>query len=231
MVSKSQQRWKTAQKAEKNAFDVSSIRSSDSVNSFFKKYFSLTDDYFVNKTVLEIGCSPAATIHGVNSSCLNVGVDPLAGQWSGLYNKTTSHIQAIGEFLPLRSKFFDAVLCINALDHVRVPAEVLKEMHRSLSEDGTLFLWVQTFSTLKIVRKFLGLIDTPHPHHFNDKEVLCLLSNMGYNVIFHQCSKASIHSAFGVIKTGKFLSGLKSLLANLLLGLHESSFLCTIKIA
>jgi hypothetical protein len=50
---------------------------------------------------------------------------------------------------------------------------------------------------------------------------------MGYDINYHQCRRANIHSAISVIKEGLFLSGLKSLFANLLLGLNESSFICS----
>lgn len=88
-------------------------------------------------------------------------------------------------------------------------------------------MWLQTFSTSKIVKKLLGLIDNPHPHHFSDSDVLFLLQDSGYDINYHQCRRANIHSAISVIEEGLFLSGLKSLFANLLLGLHEASSICS----
>jgi len=133
----------------------------------------------------------------------------------------------MGECLPLKDECFDVVLCINALDNVQIPSDALKEIRRCLKEKGNMILWVQTFSTFKVVRNLLGSIDTPHPHHFSDDDVLSLLKDIGYRVDYHRCRKAGIHSAISVIKAGLFVSGLKSLLARLLLGLHESSFLCS----
>jgi len=227
MILVSQKRWQTAQKEEKQYCYHSSDQNYHSMNTFFIKNFFVDTEFFGNQSILEVGCSPAATIHGINKSHLNVGIDPLSKEWTRLYERNTCHIQGMGEYLPLKNEFFDAILCINTLDHVQAPCGVLKEIRRCLKEKGNLFLWVQTFSTLKIVRKFLYLIDVPHPHHFTDNEIKRLLHEMGYQINYHQCKKADILSALSVIKAGMIFSGVKSLLANLFLGLHESSFLCS----
>lgn len=226
MCSVSQERWSNAQNAEKHAFDRRTIKQLRFDIGFFSKNFLIGSDYFLNKAVLEVGCTPLALIHGINKSRYKVGIDPLAGDWDSFYDKNTLHVQGVGECLPLPDRSVDVVLCINVLDHVRVPLKVLREIRRGLKDGGTLLLWLQTFSTNKGVRRLLGIVDSPHPHHFSDSEILELLGISSHRITYHQCKKPNINSAISLIIEGLFLSGLKSLLANLFLGLHESSFVC-----
>jgi len=133
----------------------------------------------------------------------------------------------MGEYLPFRDESFDAALCINVLDHVQNPSAALKEIQRCLKKGGTLVLWLQTFSTFRIIRRVLSLIDAPHPHHFSDSDISFMLQEIGYGVDYHRCRRASVKSAISVILGGLIISGLKSLFASLLLGLHESSHMCS----
>lgn len=226
MCSVSQERWSNAQNAEKHAFNRRTIKQLRFDVGFFSKNFLVGSDYFHNKAVLEVGCTPLASIHGISNARYKVGIDPLARDWDSFYNKNTLHVQGVGECLPLPDGCVDAVLCINVLDHVRVPWNVLREIRRCLMDRRTLLLWLQTFSANNGARKLLGIVDSPHPHHFSDNEILELLEISGYRIAYHQCKKSNIHTAISLIRDGLFLSGLKSLLANLFLGLHESSFVC-----
>jgi SAM-dependent methyltransferase len=176
---------------------------------------------------LEVGCSPSAAIHSLGKAHFRVGIDPLADEWTSLYENSTCHVQGMGEHLPLKDESFDIVLCINVLDHVQNPSATLKEIRRCLRKGGTLVLWLQTFSSFGVIRRALGLIDAPHPHHFSGVDVAFMLHEIGYSVDYHRCGRVSFGSTISVIKEGLIISGLKSLFANLLLGLHESSYICS----
>jgi len=64
MVSVSQKRWQSAaQNAEKQAFTYCPIQKSPINSDFFSQNFSIDAEFFCNKGILEIGCSPVATIH------------------------------------------------------------------------------------------------------------------------------------------------------------------------
>ena len=227
MVSASHKRWRIAQNVEKQAFNHITDKKPHANSEFFSQNFLIGSEFFCDKDILEVGCSPLAIIQGIKEAHFKVGIDPLAGEWACFYEKSTSHIQGMGEYLPFKDECFDAVLCINVLDHVQSPSETLKEIQRCLKKGGTLLLWLQTFSTLRIIRRGLSLIDPPHPHHFSNGEISSVLQQLGINVDYHQCKKASGNSAISVIKAGLIISGLKSLFANLLLGLHESSYMCS----
>jgi SAM-dependent methyltransferase len=223
----SQERWRNAQIAEKQSYKHQVNRNPIFDKEFFSKNFQLSSHFFLGKDILEVGCSPVAMIHGIDNARSKVGVEPLASEWARFYEQSTAHIKGIGEQLPLPDESIDVILCINVLDHVKVPAEVLKEIRRCLKDESKLLLWLQTFSTFKEARGLLGRIDTPHPHHFNNEEVLSLIRASGYEIVFHSYKRANIHSSIYLIRSGMVISGLKSMLANLFLRLHESSFICT----
>ncbi len=227
MFSVSKNRWHNAQNAEKQAFGKSKIKKPVFDVVFFSRNFSITSDFFNDKHVLEVGCSPLAAIHSISNARFKLGVEPLASEWADFYEKDTDHVQGIGEYLPVKSESIDIVLCINVLDHVHSPSSALNAIQTCLNKEGTLLLWVQTFSTLNIIKKLLGILDKPHPHHFGHDEVYSLLKDLNFKIISQQRNGADIHSAISLIREGMFISGLKSLLANLFLGLHESSFVCS----
>ena len=229
MSSTSYTRWRTAQNVEKRAFHNRKEKTRPTESHFFSQNFILGSKFFNDKNILEVGCSPTAVIHSLKSARFRVGIDPLAGKWARFYANSTDHIQGMGEYLPFKDKSFDIILCINVLDHVQMPSVALKEIRRCLKKGGTLVLWLQTFSTSKIIRSVLNLIDAPHPHHFRDSDISFMLMEIGYGIDYHQCRRASFNSAISVIKEGLTISGLKSLFANLFLGLHESSYKCAIR--
>jgi SAM-dependent methyltransferase len=225
-MSVSQERWNTAQTAEKNFFDHEVGRKPIFNAEFFRHHFNISSSFFSGKSILEIGCSPLASIHGIENALLKIGIEPLAGAWSHYYEKNTLHIEGIGEAMPIKQSSLDVVLCINVLDHVRNPCQVIEETKRSLKNGSVLLLWLQTYSTNAIGRKILSKVDTPHPHHFRDKEVNDLLVCNGYIIIHHKYGRANIHNTLSAINGGYVISGLKSLMANIFFRLHESAFIC-----
>lgn len=228
----SERRWEAAQDAERKHFDKY-IHSRKDINPppesrFFSQNFLLEDsDFFKKKSILEVGCSPAAIIHSLEEARFRVGIDPLVNEWRWFYPKGTYHIQAVGEDLPFKDETFDIVLCLNTLDHVKSPLATLTEVYRVLKRGGSLLLFLQTYSTLKIVRKSLGLVDRPHPHHLSHSDVASMLQNLGFNVSYSERKKPNLNCAGSLIKRGLIMSGLKSLAANLFLGLHNSSYACS----
>lgn len=225
-------RWKAAQNAERKHFYKYAHSRKDikplTEGQFFSQYFTLGSEFFNSKSILEVGCSPAAAIHSLKEARFRVGIDPLTNEWGHFLPRNNTHyIQGKGEYLPFTSETFDLVLCLNTLDHVQSPIATLKEIYRVLKRGGNLLLYLQTFSTLKIIRRGLGLIDRPHPHHFSDSSVFCMLQELGYSIDYHQYRRASFKTGVSIIKKRRIISGLKSLSANLFLGLRNSSYTCS----
>lgn len=228
MTHASGKRWIVAQRAEKKYSHILEHTELPTESQFFSKTLPISSEFFNGKSILEVGCGPAAEIHYLKEAHFRVGIDPLAFEWRHLYRNGTKHIQGMGEYLPFKDETFDIVLCLNVLDHVQSPIFTLKEIKRVLKEEGVLVLWLQTYTTSKIIRKrLLNLIDRPHPHHFIDGEVSFMLQKIGYSINYHQCMRGSLKAAISVIQSGLITSGLKSLSARLFTGLCESSFMCS----
>jgi len=218
-------RWKKAQEQELKTYQDQKNLWCITEDSFLYRNFSISLNFFNQKTILEVGCSPLASIHGIKNAC-KVGLDPLAYEYNKTLRKNTIHIQGRGEELPFKDGSFDLILCINTLDHVQNPDKVLREIKRCLKNGGCLLLWLQTYSTLRIIRRGLTLYDRSHPHHLSDNEVSDILFKLEYDVVNHIYKKPSFYKIISMLKSKLVSSGIKSLLANLFLGLHESTFIC-----
>ena len=101
---------------------------------------------FHGKRVLEIGCGPMAPILQFED-CSRHCIDPLvdvymAAGWP-LYEYDAKFINTGGESLPYRDGYFDAVISVNALDHVDDFEQTAREMQRVVRPDGSIFFEVE----------------------------------------------------------------------------------------
>ncbi len=212
------QRWIKAQKAEYKHYKRRKHKWEclENYKKFLVNTFNLDFSIFKNKDVLEVGCGAYGIIHYIPNARIKVGIDPLASRYIGLYDDLrTYHITGIGEKLPFRDSKFDIVICGNVLDHVINPHDVIYEMYRVLKNDGLLILWLHTFELPLTLRKFLNILDKPHPYHLQAVEVLSMLTDVGFtieflNIIKHQ---AKILEVIGKVS---FISGLKHAIAKIL---------------
>ncbi len=110
----------------------------------FKPY--LADNHFEN--VIDIGCGPAPYIFNDLVKCdTRTAVDPLIEFYASLerYQKWWNYSYPIACYKNIEqipSKFFDAVFCLNCLDHVQDVGAMLDEIYRILAPNGYLFIEV-----------------------------------------------------------------------------------------
>jgi SAM-dependent methyltransferase len=101
----------------------------------------LEGDAFTRRRVLEVGCGPLAPVLQFQE-CERHGIDPLIGAYikAGwpLYDLDVTFIDGPGEGMPYPDAWFDAVISVNALDHVDNFQAVAKEIQRVLKPGGTL---------------------------------------------------------------------------------------------
>lgn len=229
MSAASSRRWKRAQDAELRFRSLFEDRKLPTRSSFFSTKFPVEPELFAGKRVLEIGCSPSAEIHLLARAGLRVGIDPLASEWAQLYLGGTHHVQGAGERLPFKAGAFEVILCLNVIDHVHDPAAILTEARRVLKAGGHLALFSNTFSAPRMVRRWLGLLDPPHPHHFSDAELLGLVQRVGFRVLQHGHQRVPLGAPASFLRTrwpSLMIAGVKQLAGVFLLGLQESSYLC-----
>jgi SAM-dependent methyltransferase len=104
-------------------------------------------DYFRGKRVLDVGCGPFPMALGF-TDCEVYGLDQLIGHYKRLgypikkYSSRMRYIQCSAENIPVRDHAFDAVISVNAIDHVDDFAAAAKEIARVLRPDGIIRMQV-----------------------------------------------------------------------------------------
>jgi SAM-dependent methyltransferase len=128
--------------------------------SEWKRHFAELDipfDSFREQEMVDVGCGPVGIVYFLDAK-RNVGVDPLADQyeqWNGHWGKRVELIKSVGEAIPLSSSAFDAVFCINCLDHTFNPGAILREIARILKPGGLLVLHTDLDSPLRKLHKMV----------------------------------------------------------------------------
>lgn len=110
--------------------------------------------WLADKTVVTVGCGCTGDL-ATWPAVAKIAIDPLLYAYQKLEMlvpdapgtpPTTYLSVGIGD-LPLLDGCADLVLCRNALDHVADPGEMLRQIHRILAPEGTLYLSVDTGGT------------------------------------------------------------------------------------
>ncbi len=106
----------------------------------------IDDDAFVGKRVLEVGCGPLAPVIQFRD-CERHGLDPLIDLYvrSGwpLYDLDVTFVDARAESMPYADAYFDAVISVNALDHVDDFPLVASEIQRVLKVGGRVYFDIE----------------------------------------------------------------------------------------
>jgi SAM-dependent methyltransferase len=226
MIPTRKNRWKKAQHAERGYYHIPKKRTQAKPSQFLNRRFSLNRDFFNDKTILEIGCTINGEVHAIEGAYEKVGIDPLADIFSSTYPHGAEHIQGRGEELPFKNETFHVIICLNTLDHTENPYKVLKEIKRCLKKTGTFLFYVNTFSIFKTIRKRLGIVDTPHPHHFSDSEVSYMFQQLGFSIDKHIYKRLG----FDLIRKQtrcRFMNAAIRLLIAIFLGLGQSWYMCS----
>ncbi|MEI6191051.1 MAG: methyltransferase domain-containing protein [bacterium] len=138
---------------EKNKIYVNSIKDS-AILTWHKihqeqKYLEdlvLKENAFEGKKVLDIGSGPIPSATAFKNSDLYC-LDPLLGDYINIgypihYYGQTKFICSHSENIPISDNFFDAVISVNAIDHVNDLLKTSLEIKRVLKEGGTLRMHV-----------------------------------------------------------------------------------------
>jgi SAM-dependent methyltransferase len=188
-------RWSSAQTAEKKYWNLTKETwSTDSRRKEWQEKlahgFNLSDAFFTDKTVLEIGPGPSGLIFLLDNAKSRIGLEPM--DMSDLIEQSKKLIvtKGVGEELPFPRNSFEIVLCFNALDHCRNPTKVIQEVHRVLQHGGEFLLWLYILRhEYKFLQGILNKFDPPHPHHFTVDEILSLLKDNSFHVTYKKYEK------------------------------------------
>lgn len=135
-----------------------------------------------NGRVLDLGTGSGEFLSVVPASC-KVGIDLLPPA-----SKPSQHfIVADAHYLPLRDSCFDAVTCLEVIEHVDDPPRVTEEIMRVLKDGGILVIstpdaspvWrvIWYFWTRAVAREWLGA----HKNGFRLAGLLKLLQEGGFS--------------------------------------------------
>lgn len=125
---------------------VNAVMTMHNVRPSYLEELQLDADYFRGQKVLEVGCGPLAPILQFRD-CIRHGLDPLLDQYlqSGwpLYDYDAKFVNAKGESMPYVNAYFDAVISVNALDHVDDFRQVASEIQRVVRVGGKICFEVE----------------------------------------------------------------------------------------
>lgn len=97
-------------------------------------------DLIYNDSILEIGCGVGDYCSEISHFCKGViGID-ISTQIAASRFKNIRFLRASAEKLAFRDNTFDKALCINVIEHVVDPLEMLLEIRRVLKPRGVLIL-------------------------------------------------------------------------------------------
>jgi ubiquinone/menaquinone biosynthesis C-methylase UbiE len=153
-------------------------------------------DFTPRTRILQVGSGPEdVAMHFKTGE--KYAIDPLAEFYKKKFKldyKNVKFIQARGEEIPFKDKFFDVVILANVLDHVESPQKVLLEIKRVLKDKGAFYFedvfYQKNFLRIakpwgKIKKIFTGKIfNIHHPYMFQLKDLKNILSK--YFLITHE---------------------------------------------
>nr|AYC79421.1 class I SAM-dependent methyltransferase [uncultured bacterium] len=103
----------------------------------------MSEALFSGARMLDIGCGPRGSLEWATQARERVGLDPLAGEYQKLHERTHAMRYVTGnvERIPFDDGHFDVVSTINSLDHVDDVQVAVGEITRVTREGGMLLLF------------------------------------------------------------------------------------------
>ncbi len=140
---------------------------------FFTEHFSLENDDFSEKKMLDIGCGPRGSLEWADMAAERVGLDPLADQYRKLAGNSLQMklIKGYSEALPFPDDYFDVVSSFNSIDHVEDLEKTCQEIQRVLKNDG-LFLLLTDVHDRPTVNEPQTISWSFTENYFTDFEIL-----------------------------------------------------------
>lgn len=112
---------------------------------FYTNHFEIDKNYYVDKTILDIGCGPRGSLEWADNASRRIGLDPLANKYLqlGAKHHNMEYISSPSENIPLSSESCDAVFSFNSLDHVDNLQKTADEISRVTKKGGIFLLLVE----------------------------------------------------------------------------------------
>lgn len=113
------------------------------IDTYYPERLLVPRDYFKGKKILDVGCGPLPCALAF-TDCQVYGLDQLLDRYRRLgfpldtYPSRMTYVVGGAESMPFADAAFDAVISVNAIDHVDDFPKAAAEMRRVLRPDGIL---------------------------------------------------------------------------------------------
>src|SRR5215213_9936245 len=150
----------------------------------YPKALKIAPDHFAGMTLLDVGCGPYP-LSIAFEDCRIVGLDPLIFRYEAAgfplaeFTDRVTFVSAFAENMPFPSQSFDAVISVNAIDHVDDFACASSEISRVLKKDGLLRMQVHYHPPREL-----------EPHALTDEVVLAHLGHLGVKKVSEEVPAA-----------------------------------------
>lgn len=122
------------------------------IGSRYTYCLEIPKDYFRGMRILDVGCGPVPYSLEL-TDCEIWGIDPLIDMYKRLnlpmdkYSDRYTVVSAPAESMPFEDNFFDAIISVNAIDHVDDLPSVAGEITRVLRPGGIFIFWAELHSS------------------------------------------------------------------------------------
>jgi SAM-dependent methyltransferase len=146
-------------------------------------------DHFAGKTILDLGCGPYP-LSIAFEDCQIVGLDPLVPEYEAAgfplseFADRVIFVRGFAEDMPFSSQAFDAIISVNAIDHVDDFASAAREMGRVLKKEGVLRMQVHYHAPTKL-----------EPNALDDDQILAHLGHLGIKKVSEEVASIPARDA------------------------------------
>jgi SAM-dependent methyltransferase len=162
----------------------------------YPKALKISSDHFAGMTLLDVGCGPYP-LSIAFEGCRIVGLDPLIFRYEAAgfplaeFTDRVTFVCGFAEEMPFPAESFDAVISVNAIDHVDDFARAASEISRVLKRDGVLRMQVHYHPPRDL-----------EPHALSDEVVLAHLGHLGIKKVSEEAPAAPPRDADSPPKFG-----------------------------
>jgi len=166
------------------AFHSAVAHSGETSPSRWRFHLRLISKYKVGGTVLDIGCSSGAFLGYLKGGPWKLhGIEPCQTAAERARATTGAEVFAgdvLEANLPLEN--FDVITCMDVLEHLLQPREVLRNVRKWLKPRGIFYVFVPNIMSweARLFRShWFGLYLPRHVHHFSTMSLATLASSVG----------------------------------------------------
>lgn len=147
-------------------------------------------------SILDAGCGPAG-IFTTLSEYQVTAIDPLLEKYDKNlddfrrddYPWVAFYAKPIEAFTTTQT--FDAIFCVNAINHVNCLSASIAKLKTLLAKNGTLYLTTDVHNNIMLKKLFRAIPgDALHPHQHSARDYEHLIKKCGLKIISNKCLKA-----------------------------------------